>query len=72
MKKFFGLMVFLVGFSSSVFAEGWQEPTLPLNIAIEGEDDGSRIYLRSENSKNPDNCKDWAYARIYGVHFTFC
>ncbi|NOS74389.1 MAG: hypothetical protein HOP36_07600 [Methyloglobulus sp.] len=48
-------------------AGGWQALTKPVNLIVEGEQDGSRNYLVVNSANNPDGCTGSVpYLRIYG------
>lgn len=54
--------------ASGVQAGGWAGGAMKLNsLYVEGEDDGSRVYIVTDRFANPDNCSfSDPFYRIYG------
>ena len=57
-----------LSFSTCSFAGGWQQATTIDQYIIEGSPAGERIYVKFENSSNPDACtgNGTHWNRIYG------
>ena len=56
-----------MGWQAVAFAGPWQSSTFVTQIIVEGEQSGTRIYLRFVSLTNTEGCSgDASFARVYG------
>jgi hypothetical protein len=71
MRRYIVALVIMIaaamGWQTAAFAGPWQSSTFVTQIIVEGEQSGTRIYLRFVSLMNTEGCSgDASFARVYG------